>query len=595
MANVCVTTVWPAAFGDNVSESFVYGESGVHLWCAFHNNGRGSYLPVSEGPYGDTALLVLEAAAVAARERRCDRCRIERPHEIYSNERPTLLQCREVAPRLLEQRRRWLISTNGDGGKAADMERRAMEMQQQAADDERRRGIAKQLTMVEALRCKLREQLLIWEKSTARGDVTMNNAQLRNWISKVEGVDTSQATSTSALAKLMREWLEATPTASRGFSSELMAARQAALDTLDAGLARGASLQLTDAADVAQAYHKELMGDVRRWAEQDKTSARKSAIRRWNAKYVEEASSFAPCKRDRLGGFMPMPPKEYLSGNSDAGGLHRGWDNIQPPGGAGDGFITLNPGKILARHELEVLRDDGRALLSPKEPIVLEREAASGRPCLVEMSTDELWTSPTSTNCVLYTLFFAAGASAVQLGVSRDLLVERNPDTVSQSDMHNLVCRSAKSRALGALRFRNVRNVTWEILRRKHGILCFSVWLRGHPHHAAYNAGAGLLCIGPWVLVVEENDRLHLDLFALTLQRQYGLVLKDEPRGRLVCFDPRHAHAGALPYAGDLPVEASAVPSKSAARRAKADAAGSKRRRSRGGAKNRKRARIEKA
>ena len=56
------------------------------------------------------------------------------------------------------------------------------------------------------------------------------------------------------------------------------------------------------------------------------------------------------------------------------------------------------------------------------------------------------------------------------------------------------------------------------MVRRREGVFIFSGWLRRGdttvPHAVGFNAGAGLLHVGPYVVVVQESDRIHLDVFA---------------------------------------------------------------------------------
>lgn len=74
------------------------------------------------------------------------------------------------------------------------------------------------------------------------------------------------------------------------------------------------------------------------------------------------------------------------------------------------------------------------------------------------------------------------------------------------------------------------------MVRRREGVFIFSGWLRRGdttvPHAVGFNAGAGLLHVGPYVVVVQESDRIHLDVFAARMDAQYGLHLSEKCKSR---------------------------------------------------------------
>ena len=76
------------------------------------------------------------------------------------------------------------------------------------------------------------------------------------------------------------------------------------------------------------------------------------------------------------------------------------------------------------------------------------------------------------------------------------------------------------------------------MLRRRVGIYIFSGWLRrgdtSVSHAVGYNAGAGILYLGPYVVVVEEADRIQLDVFVARIEAEYGLYLSETCKGRQV-------------------------------------------------------------
>ena len=76
------------------------------------------------------------------------------------------------------------------------------------------------------------------------------------------------------------------------------------------------------------------------------------------------------------------------------------------------------------------------------------------------------------------------------------------------------------------------------MLRRRIGIYIFSGWLRrgdtSVSHAVGYNAGAGILYVGPYVVVVEEADRIQLDVFVARIEAEYGLYLSETCKGRQV-------------------------------------------------------------
>ena len=76
------------------------------------------------------------------------------------------------------------------------------------------------------------------------------------------------------------------------------------------------------------------------------------------------------------------------------------------------------------------------------------------------------------------------------------------------------------------------------MLRRRIGIYIFSGWLRrgdtSVSHAVGYNAGAGILYVGPYVVVVEEADRIQLDVFVARIEAEYGLYLSETCKSRQV-------------------------------------------------------------
>ena len=74
------------------------------------------------------------------------------------------------------------------------------------------------------------------------------------------------------------------------------------------------------------------------------------------------------------------------------------------------------------------------------------------------------------------------------------------------------------------------------MVRRRAGVFIFGGWLRRGdttvPHAVGFNAGAGLLYVGPYVVVVQESDRINLDVFAARMDAQYGLYLSETCKSR---------------------------------------------------------------
>ena len=95
-------------------------------------------------------------------------------------------------------------------------------------------------------------------------------------------------------------------------------------------------------------------------------------------------------------------------------------------------------------------------------------------------------------------------------------------------------------------------SMQWRVIREREGLFLFSSWLRrgdvALPHCLGYNAGAGILYLGPYVEIVEEEDRVHLDVFAARIEAVYGIYLDDSCRCRQVWLNPRHSAALALSY-----------------------------------------------
>merc|ERR1711990_823897 len=71
-----------------------------------------------------------------------------------------------------------------------------------------------------------------------------------------------------------------------------------------------------------------------------------------------------------------------------------------------------------------------------------------------------------------------------------------------------------------------------------------------HRHTVGFNAGASLLYVAPWVVVVTEEDRMNLELFVVRIEQKYGLSLPVRCMCRQLVIDPQIV-AG-LPYVGDL-------------------------------------------
>ena len=74
-----------------------------------------------------------------------------------------------------------------------------------------------------------------------------------------------------------------------------------------------------------------------------------------------------------------------------------------------------------------------------------------------------------------------------------------------------------------------------------------------HLHCVNYNAGTSVLNLVPGLVLVQESDKEHLDLFAARMQLEYGIyVPPEEPlRCRQIYFNPQHHGARQLQYNTD--------------------------------------------
>ena len=236
--------------------------------------------------------------------------------------------------------------------------------------------------------------------------------------------------------------------------------------------------------------------------------------------------------------------------------------------GMGLGFVTLHAGRQLAAADLARLRtlptSEGGVLLSPPR-LVLQQAMAGGQAVatLTEYSTDALYMPPTTTNCVLALLMMLLGTSLAALGAGRDSLVVLNPKLVSNADVAALLQRARLRRApLGAVQLRKDRNVqpSWAgLLSMRHGVL-FAVGFvlqsgTYHRHAVGFNAGASLLFLNPWVVVVQEADRAAPAVFGARMEQLYGIFLSATSVVRRIVVDPRLVHGSALPVVGDVPSE----------------------------------------
>ena len=82
----------------------------------------------------------------------------------------------------------------------------------------------------------------------------------------------------------------------------------------------------------------------------------------------------------------------------------------------------------------------------------------------------------------------------------------------------------------------------------------FVVYVRRHDtfhlHCVNFNAGNSILNLVPGLVLVEESDKEHLDLFAARMQLEYGIFV---PLGapllcRQIYFNPQHHGAQQLQY-----------------------------------------------
>merc|ERR1712205_261376 len=63
-----------------------------------------------------------------------------------------------------------------------------------------------------------------------------------------------------------------------------------------------------------------------------------------------------------------------------------------------------------------------------------------------------------------------------------------------------------------------------------------------------FNAAAGLLFLGPWVEVIEEQDLIWLDRTAARIDAQYGIYLGDNFNVRQLMLRAVHPQVLELPY-----------------------------------------------
>jgi hypothetical protein len=125
--------------------------------------------------------------------------------------------------------------------------------------------------------------------------------------------------------------------------------------------------------------------------------------------------------------------------------------------------------------------------------------------------------------CVLWALCALAASTPSTLGIARDPLMDQPRISFRALGcmlLRHFMVRSTAAGALTLVRCRGVQH--WELLRLRHGCYMFNGWLRRNgislSHCMGFNAAAGLLFLGPWVEVIEEQDRICLDRTAVRLQ-----------------------------------------------------------------------------
>ena len=564
---------FPAAFGDTVPDNYVYPRV-AHLWCAFHDGGKGAYVAVVPDAhscgFGTSGEAILAAAAVAPHIRRCYTCTFA--HQgIYSCAQPTLVQCQDHVVVLPVGKRLLLQQVGGDGGAAANAEYA--------------KKVGAPLDLAKQQLSKAGSRLLCMDKYVGVSDVKANDRELKSWRSRVKAAATGKQ-----MAKVALEWLEWTagshhiqgvdvlmPPGSP--SGEAVRAKAAAdLRKLAAATLPSISAVCTHVGTVWTSIYRPLQHQYPAWGMQKSQS---SVRRSWQATVESKRSAFGKVMPERGEDWKARKLQAHTSSLSAAQELsHRYWGS----------HINLSPRPGLGRAQLLELREEGVASVTERQPVVLQVEAASGRPCLLAYQTDEFYVPSHLTPCVLLAQAFCQGASFASLGASGDELVANTPldRGLMAGDIAALFARQGTSGAMGAFVWRHTAFRWWELIRERKGIYRFSslLWSGGqfHAHSSAFIADQGLLCVGPAVVLVETNDRVHLDAFAARMEEEHGLLLPAQIDCRMLAFDPRHPHASMLPYAGALPVAPNL--SKSQKRRASEAVKGTTRKRHRSGAKH---------
>jgi hypothetical protein len=199
-------------------------------------------------------------------------------------------------------------------------------------------------------------------------------------------------------------------------------------------------------------------------------------------------------------------------------------------------FIVL--GKDPSEADLLKLREDGMAPTSSTALVA----TCNG---LLPVRHDAHLLAPDGMTCTLKAFFSALAATPEGLGVSCDPIVGLN-NPVGFRALSTLLHRSwaAPAGALQLLRVVDVKG--WDIIRIAEGLYLFVVYLRRHGvfhlHCVGWNAGASVLYLGPGVVVVTEDDKHHLDLFAARMALEFGIYLPRDGvfRCRQIYFNPKH-------------------------------------------------------
>jgi len=208
-------------------------------------------------------------------------------------------------------------------------------------------------------------------------------------------------------------------------------------------------------------------------------------------------------------------------------------------------YVELDAGPQLALEQLLQLRAEGEAPISSTTVVLRERG-------LLPHRTDAYAPPVGGLTCTLLAFFSVLASDAARLGLAADPIVGLN-NPIGFRSLSLLLLRNWAAPG-GALLLLRAQVNRWELLRMTSGLFIFGGHLRRgdtfHPHAMSYNAGTGVLYLGPYVVVVQPSDKEQLDLFAVRMQLMYGIYLSSEKpfECRQIYINPMHKGAELLRY-----------------------------------------------